>query len=168
MEIRRLTPKDAENYWRIRLEALKRNPEAFSTSYEDAIKKENPVKQYIKSFQSEDTFTLGAFENEQMIGVITLLLEKTVKLRHKANIAAMYVSAEKRREGIGKALMKEAIKKAKSFKYIEQINLSVVSSNKIAKGIYLSMGFKVFGTEMRALKHNGDYFDEDLMVLFLR
>lgn len=61
----------------------------------------------------------------------------------------------------------EALQKANNLEGIEQIYLTVVTKNEIAKRLYSSMGFEVFGTEKKALKCDHAYFDEDQMVLFL-
>ncbi|BFT72233.1 GNAT family N-acetyltransferase [Paenibacillus sp. P36] len=50
---------------------------------------------------------------------------------------------------------------------MEQINLIVLSENVIAKKLYKSLGFEIYGVEHKALKYNGQYFDEDLMVLYI-
>lgn len=63
--------------------------------------------------------------------------------------------------------MNEAIKTAKDMEGIEQINLTVVTSNESAKKLYTSLGFEVFGEEKRALKIDNTYFDEEYRVLFL-
>jgi ribosomal protein S18 acetylase RimI-like enzyme len=165
MKIRLLNPLDAENYLDLRLEALQNNPVAFASSYEE--EKDQSVEKYKISFQSQDSFTFGAFENEKLIGVVTLVKEKKLKLKHRANIFAMYVSPEKRGIGAGKCLMLEAIKKAKELDEIEQIYLTVVTTNDPAKSLYSSLGFKVFGKDKRAIKLDNTYFDEDLMVLLL-
>lgn len=166
MKIRLLNSQDAEQYLNIRLEALQNNPEAFSSSYEE--EKSQSVEKYINRFQSpQDSFTFGAFEGPQLVGVVTLVKEKALKLRHRANIAAMYVTQEKRGNGIGKALITEAIQKAKSIAGIEQIYLTVVTTNEFAKRLYSSFSFEVFATQKKALKYNNTYFDEDYMVLFL-
>jgi RimJ/RimL family protein N-acetyltransferase len=47
------------------------------------------------------------------------------------------------------------------------MNLTVVSDNHPAKRLYESLGFETYGVERRALKYNGQYYDEDLMVLWL-
>ena len=52
----------------------------------------------------------------------------------------MYVSPSKRGLGIGKALMEEAIKKAKSIEGLEQVYLAVVSTNESAKKLYSFIG----------------------------
>ena len=57
---------------------------------------------------------------------------------------------------------------AKRITDIEQIHLTVVSSNKAANSLYASFGFVTYGIEKNALKVDGTYFDEELMVLFLK
>lgn len=94
MKIRLLTATDAESYWELRLEALKQNPEAFATSYEEAIKREDPIEQAATNLNSEGSYTFGAFENDVLIGMVTLMKEKHQKLQHRANIVAMYVTPE--------------------------------------------------------------------------
>jgi len=168
MEIRVLTSSDAERYWVLRLEALQQNPEAFATSYEEAVMRENPIDQTARNFSAEGNYTFGAFENAELIGVVTLLLEKSNKLKHRANIFAMYVTPKKQRLGVGYALLTEAINMAKTIGHIEKINLSVVASNEKAKKLYMKLGFKVYGYEENALKVNGGSYDDEHMVLHLK
>ncbi|MCL1697365.1 GNAT family N-acetyltransferase [Lysinibacillus sp. BPa_S21] len=163
MNSRLLTAADAEAYRNLRLEALQNSPEAFGSSFEEV--KDNPIEFFASRFES--SYTLGVFDHEELVGVATLVQESKLKLKHKAAIFAVYVSPKKRGLGIGKRLMVEAINKARELKGVEQLTLSVVSTNASAKGLYCSLGFEVFGTEKRALKIDQQYFDEDYMVLFL-
>lgn len=79
----------------------------------------------------------------------------------------MYVAPEARSTGLGKALMLEVIKMARNLNGLEQLNLSVVSTNISAKKLYESLGFETYGLERNALKQNEEYFDEEFMVLQL-
>ena len=165
--IRMLTEVDAEEYWDLRLESLQKNPEAYVTTYEEAIKKEEPVQEVIRNLQGEHSSTFGAFdENNKLIGVVTLLTESRAALRHKGHIVGMYVSAQSRGRGYARNLIDEVVKKAKGLT-IEQISLSVVSDNIAAKKLYQSIGFESYGVEKKALKMGEVYRDEEFMVLFL-
>ncbi|WP_308807733.1 GNAT family N-acetyltransferase [Alkalicoccobacillus plakortidis] len=65
--------------------------------------------------------------------------------------------------------MKQAVQKAEANRGIEQIYLTVVSTNESAKKLYQSMGFKRYGVDKQALKlDNNVYLDEDLMVLDIK
>lgn len=165
MEIRLLTPSDADCYFRIRLEALKNNPEAFAVSYEE--EKSQTAQKYKERFQAEGSFTFGAFEGDQLVGTITLVKETLYKLRHRANIFAMYVAQDRRGLGIGKKLLEAAINKARELDGVEQIYLTVVATNLPAKRLYSSFGFEVFSMEKRAMKLDDVYLDEEHMVLFI-
>ncbi|SFC71717.1 Acetyltransferase (GNAT) domain-containing protein [Bacillus sp. 491mf] len=165
--IRKLTGVDAENYWDLRLEALQKNPEAYVTTYEEAIKKEEPIQEVIKNLQGEHSYTFGAFdENNKLVGIVTLLTELRAALRHKGHIVGMYVSSQSRGKGYARNLIHESVKEAKKLN-VEQIGLSVVSDNIAAKKLYQSIGFESYGVEKRALKIDEMYRDEEFMVLFL-
>jgi ribosomal protein S18 acetylase RimI-like enzyme len=166
LEIRQLGTKDAKNYLFVRLEALQNSPYAFASSYEE--EKDDSAEKYSVRFAAAKNFcTYGAFAGPQLVGVITLVREQKVKLKHRANIVAMYVKPEQRGNGIGKALMNKAIHKARTMEGMEQLYLTVVTSNETAKKLYSSMGFEVFGEEKSALKVDDMYYDEAWMVLFL-
>ncbi|MDP4086337.1 MAG: GNAT family N-acetyltransferase [Bacillota bacterium] len=161
--IRLLNPKDAGSFRKIRLEALKNHPEAFSTSFEE--EQEFSLESFEERLNRNYSYTFGAFEGEKSIGIVTMYVEQRAKLKHRANIVGMYISQEKRREGFGRSLMLEAIKKAKEIERVEQIHLTVTSSNEAAKKLYLSLGFQTYAVDQNALKIGHTYFDDELMVL---
>ncbi|QWH06910.1 GNAT family N-acetyltransferase [Bacillus mycoides] len=165
--IRLLTKEDAEKYWDLRLQALQVNPEAFVTTYEEAIRQENPIKRVESNLTATTSCTFGAFNEENhLVGVVTLLTEEREAYKHKGHIVAMYVDTQNRRNGLARKLITNAIQRARDIK-LEQLTLGVVSTNELAKKLYKSMAFKTYGIEKRAIKVNGVYSDDENMVLFL-
>lgn len=167
MKIRILNEADAPIYQDLRLSALRINPEAFGSTYEREVKfaLETVIERLTPT---QDKFVLGAFkDNEVLVGIVTFMKESSIKTAHKGNVYGMYVAPQSRNQGVGKALMLELIQKARGYDGLEQINLTVVYDNQSAKKLYKSLGFEVYGVERNALKYNGQYFDEDLMVLIL-
>lgn len=166
MEIKKLLPEDAEEYRGLRLRALKEHPEAFAASYEETLN--HPLELFRQRFRDENAHTFGAFIDGKLAGMVTLVREEKPKLRHRANIFAMYVSPEYRQAGTGKQLVAEAINKAKELGDVTHLYLSVTSSNLPAKKLYDSLGFKTYGIDSHALQINGHMYSEDLMSLSIR
>jgi RimJ/RimL family protein N-acetyltransferase len=77
----------------------------------------------------------------------------------------MYVRPEARGTGLAAALVGSLVEHTRE--HVEQIQLTVVSNNPRARRFYQRMGFSEYGLEKKALKYNGVYFDEVLMVRFL-
>ncbi len=167
MHIRVLLEADAEAYRRLRLAGLRTNPEAFGSTYEqEAGIALEAMAERIKP--GENKFVLGAFaENGTLSGIVTLVRESGIKTSHKGNIYGMYVASEARGQGVGRLLLRELIERARSLEGLERIGLAVVSDNEPARKLYGSLGFVVYGVEKHALKYNGQYYDEDYMVLNL-
>jgi RimJ/RimL family protein N-acetyltransferase len=168
MNIRLLDESDATVYQVVRLRGLKNNPDAFGSTYDlEAVR---PLEQFAARIQhTVNKFTLGCFdESQSLIGTVNFVREDRPKTAHKGNIYGMYVEPGFRGQGIGKSLMVALIENAtKECEGLEQIHLAVVCNNERAKRLYMSLGFEVYGVEPHALKLDGRYLDEDLMILRL-
>ena len=165
MHVRKLTIEDGEALWALRLRALKDNPEAFAATYEEALR--NGKEQFIQRIvPKKDAFYLGAFESD-LIGMVYLRRDEGRKNFHKGRVLSMYVLPESRGLGVGKALLQEVITQANRLSGLEQLHLMVVTTNDAARSLYHSMGFEVYGTVLQAFKADGQYWNEELMVLRL-
>lgn len=79
----------------------------------------------------------------------------------------MYVAKDARGKGVAKELVQVVLDKAKQLG-LEQLQLTVVSTNKEAIALYDSFGFVTYAVERNALKYKGQYWDEEHMALSLR
>jgi ribosomal protein S18 acetylase RimI-like enzyme len=161
IQIRQLTPADAESFRELRLEGLRLNPEAFGSTYE--FEKDQPLTRYTGWLTNSTVF--GAFQNSQLIGTASLTISSGLKDSHKGLLRAMYVRPGSRRSGAGRLLVEAAIQTARQ--KVERVLLAVVSDNQPAIRLYQTLGFHQYGLEKNALKHNGKYSDEILMSLEL-
>jgi ribosomal protein S18 acetylase RimI-like enzyme len=159
-------PPDALAYQALRLFALQNEPDAFGSSYEE--EKDFPAATIESRLAVQpDRGPFGAFEHENLIGLIALGRESHDKLSHKALIWGMYVRPEFRVRGVGRALLVEALALARSVPQMIQVNLCVNANNAAAVRLYESVGFKVFAREPGAMQIGGKLHDELHMYLRL-
>jgi len=85
-------------------------------------------------------------------------------LSHRAELG-ISVSSDYRGMGVRTALLEEALKRCRG--KFEIIELTVLTTNDVARKLYAKFGFKSFGTRPRSIKRGGAYFDEELMRLDL-
>lgn len=167
--IRQLTQADAALWRALRLRMLREHPEAYSSSYEEQVSW--PLDRFAERLwepNDQVSFIVGAFDGGLLVGSCGLARERGLKERHKASITSVYVAPEVRGHGLGRALLQEAIRRARGIEGLEQLLLGVTDRSEAARGLYVSLGFEVYGREPRALKIGDRYLGEDLMVLWLR
>jgi ribosomal protein S18 acetylase RimI-like enzyme len=158
--IRPLRPDEATSYRAIRLEALRLHPEAFSASFEQ----EEAESLAFHAARLTGSTVFGAFLDDASDprGMAGLLIPASPKIAHKCLFWGMYIRPPSRRTGLARQLVEAVIEHART--RAEQIHLSVTASNIPARRLYQSLGFEPYGTEPRALKIDGQYFDDILMV----
>lgn len=168
MEIRVLTADDANEWLRLRLEALENDPEAFSSSVEEhqALTPES-VRVRLGS-PAEDSFVVGAFREGRLLGTVGFYREKGPKNRHKGRVWGVYLTPKARRTGIARQMMEHMLERASRIEGVGQILLAVTTTQTAAHRLYRSLGFETFGTEPRALKIGQKYIDEEYMILRLK
>jgi ribosomal protein S18 acetylase RimI-like enzyme len=166
MSIRILTSADAAAFRELRLRALKGHADAFTSSFEEDVKKPLSATEQRIAGQDGNVFW-GAFVDGRLQGIVGLVREARAKSRHKADVVAMYVAPEFRRRGMARALLQAVIDYARNEARVEQLVLTVTRSNQAAAKLYKAAGFVTFGLEPHAIKVAGEYFDKEHMILFL-
>ena len=165
--IRELSAKDAVKFWELRLRGLQEELHAFEKSYEEC--KDDPISEVEKRLISnENSFIFGAFYGDKIIGTTGFYRYSGVKVAHKGVIWGVYLLNEYRGQGIAKKLLLDVIEKARKLGDVELIHLGVNPANPPVVKLYESVGFTKWGEEKHALKVNGEYVDEDQMVIFLK
>jgi RimJ/RimL family protein N-acetyltransferase len=160
-QIRRLEPADAALYREIRLEALQKDPAAFGSTFER--ESAQPLSWFEAALGRADIF--GAFLDGKLAGIAGFSAQQGSKQAHKGLLWALYVRDVARSSGLGKMLVAAVLEHARG--RVELVQLTVVSENEAACRLYKAMGFVEYGYEKRALKQDGRYYDEFLMVKFL-
>jgi ribosomal protein S18 acetylase RimI-like enzyme len=164
--IRTLTPADVQAYRKLRLAALYEQPPAFGTP---AAKEEKLAIESIAARlqESEDTYILGAFADDILVGTIRFARFDEANEKHRGFMAGLYVRPDWRRRGIARLLANEVLARARQDADLRRIHLTVVTAQDAAIQLYKSLGFCIYGTEQEAFSNQGLFYNEYLMELLL-
>ena len=167
IEVRQLVESDTETLWRLRLLALESEPRAFGESTEEH--RRISIAQYVSRLASRgnENFVVGAFHDGNLIGMAGFYRHRNIKEQHKGVIWGVFVKSSHRGRGVGRALVSAVLDRIRRLSGLEQIQLTVATTQKPARELYLRFGFQPFAIESQALRVNGEYIDEEHMVLRL-
>ena len=166
IQIRKLTPNESNLYRKIRLECLREYPENFSSDFEVEKSKKTLFFQPFIESSSTNNFIIGAFHENNLIGICGFNRYDKAKTNHRGRIIHVYVTPSYQGHNIGHGLVKATVDNVFKTTDTEQIEINVLTTNTKAKGIYERLGFESYGIQKRSLKINGDYHDQNMMVLF--
>lgn len=169
MKINRLTPKDYEHFYLLRLASLEECPEEFATDAEawKNAPRETINKLLINSEERQDTPILGAWKNNELVGLVGVNRDLRPSVMHKATLWGLYVLPRYRKQGAGGALLDEVIKVAHETSDLRLIRAVVTITSKDAISLLKKHDFKVFGQEPEAKRLNDEYYDQIYLWLSL-
>jgi len=156
--IRRLGQGDAAAYRELRLEGLKRHPEAFGAAFDEEAAQ--PLAAYERRILMSEVF--GGFMGARLMGTARFSIEPGAKRRHIGVLTGMYVRATARGTGLASGLVEHIVAAARG--RVERLNLNVTVGNERARRLYERHGFLICGIEPDALRVDGRSYDEHMMT----
>jgi ribosomal protein S18 acetylase RimI-like enzyme len=160
---RRLTTNDRVAFRALRQSALESNPQAYATSDEDWRNAPDEKIDALLDGNGGVHPVFGVFadaEETLLIGLVGLRRELRPTTRHKATVWGLYVSPERRREGVGSTLLAGLLEAAKELPDLEMVRLVVATEDAEAVRLFERSGFQLYGTEPRARRVGERYFDQ--------
>lgn len=143
IEIVTLQPEDWRQYRDLRLRALKEEPQAYGSTYEDNAKRPDEFwqKRLEESLIMSTQWLVFAKSDRMLVGMMGAFIEK--EQSDSAHIIAVYVIPEARGKGIAKSLMKELLESIKTNKQIKNIIVDVNVEQTVAFNLYKNSGFEI-------------------------
>ena len=154
VNIRRFVAADAAALRAVRLEGLKNHPNSFGADFDHEAAQ--PMEWWVKRIALGNGF--GAWDGDELAGVIVFAQEQEKKHRHQGVIGSFYVRPQYRGKGLGDALMKTALEEAA--KTVEHVTLTVSASNARAIRLYERNGFTAVGRMIASIRVDGVDHDE--------
>jgi len=153
IEIRKLPASRWKDYRELRLEALRSDPPAFGSSYEEEEPfAEDEWKRRIKN-------VLFALSEGKPVGMIVYVFGERLRTRHVANIYGVYVTTVHRGKGVGTRLLEGALLLIRKNREIVKVKLSVNPEQLAAVKMYGRAGFEVAGRMRKEVKIGRRYYD---------
>jgi len=159
IEIKKLSPDEWQKYRDIRLEALKMDPNSFSSTYEREINFTEV------DWRSRSENMRVALINGQAVGMIGLITNTLQSTKHNALIVSFWVKPDFRRQGLGRQLIVKLQEEASDL-CLRKLWLTVTTTKREAIRLYEKLGFKHVGLLKDNLRKGDIFLDEFLMEWF--
>ena len=135
MQVRRLGSGDAALWRDIRLEALERAPEQFSSSFADWVGR--PLADFAARLEGATVWAV--VEADRALAVAALTPDD--EGRALGWVESVYVRPEVRGRGLAQAVLAE-VEQAARARGLAELRLEVRAANPAARGLYERMGFR--------------------------
>jgi len=163
-----LPPIRWQEYKELRLQALKTDPSAFATTYqEDAAMPDQEWQDRLQNAHGQKSYMLFAENEGRIVGMAGALLYQGKCVEHIATIVSVYVDIAYRGQAIAQKLMQGIMKLLQNDKKIVHVQLTVNTENMAAIKLYEIMGFKRIGILEKEVKCGDTFSDSYMMVKVL-
>jgi ribosomal protein S18 acetylase RimI-like enzyme len=162
ISIREANPKDAIPFRELRLYALLESPTAFSADYQRNLSHPPHYWEDMLSMHADESTIFLAEHESNLIGMTGIARGGSPKTRHSATIWGVYVRPQWRGLHIAEALINACFSWARARK-IMAARLGVTATNTSATRCYERCGFRITGTEPRAVYYEEQYHDFYMM-----
>jgi RimJ/RimL family protein N-acetyltransferase len=164
-----LDPERWAEFRELRLQALRGDPAAFGSSYEES--REEPEAFWrgrLEDAQRKiENITLFAEIDGRLVGMMGMFRRVRIKTKHVATVFGVYVDPAARGRGIAGQLMQALLDEISLIPEIVKLELTVNTENPVALALYRRFGFEICGTAHRGLKIGERYYDEHQMEKLL-
>jgi ribosomal protein S18 acetylase RimI-like enzyme len=159
-------PRDWRDLRAIRLEALRSEPAAYSSSYEETLVR--PDEHWRQRLANDRSVHLPARAQSRPIGMVGGYLGSDEGDDSVAVVFGMYVTREHRGRGIGRLLLTSLIDRLSTLPQITTIRLGVTQTQEPARRLYESADFRVVGKTEEGIVVDDRRYDELIMELRVR
>src|SRR5258708_30463206 len=166
--IRPAQEEDAESFRDLRLEGLKKHPEAFASDYEHDV--QYPIEHWrdrVRPDPEDNSVIYVAQADQTLVGITGIYRASNSKMRHNGHIWGVYVRPAWRGSGLADRIIGACVEWARVHQ-IRHVKLCVSATNPGAIRCYLRCGFSVYGIEPEVIYANCIFYDELLMAKSLR
>jgi ribosomal protein S18 acetylase RimI-like enzyme len=162
---RRLHPGESRVYRDLRMESLRRYPDAYGALLdEERARPRLPFEDAI-DLGTADRFVVSALRGGRPLGMAAFARREGGKKRHRGEITQVYVAPEARGRSTGAALMRTTLDLAFALGDIDQVELSLVTTNASALRLYTEFGFETYAAHTNYLKLGDRAWDQFHMLL---
>lgn len=163
--VKRLNKSDWEKYRDIRLEALKDEPDAFGSSYDEYKDKSDSYwkdKMSLSSEKNGKSFLCAVLDDNNFVSIGGAYQDEN----NEWNVIAIYTKKEFRGSGAGALLFNKILEESKN-RGIKKVFLRVNTKREPAISLYKKFGFKIIKSISGQILGDGKIHDEYEMCLDL-
>lgn len=131
----------------LRLDALRKEPQAFGSSYERELAyPDEKWQERLRGIEKGESYVFVAKRDGRPVGMVMGGRTEEDRSRRSAHVWGLYVDGSARRRGIARALMEKVIEGFVKNPDVMVVKVEVNPQQEAALKLYLSLGFKETGT----------------------